>query len=68
MAYWHRDGNGWIVGGMTVMDIAMVMAMDGLLAMQWQWTGDGDGCRNGNGNEWHVGNKTTMDGLLAARW
>jgi hypothetical protein len=41
-AYWHRNGDGRIVGSMTVMDVAMKMAMDGLSATQWQWTGEGD--------------------------
>ncbi len=66
MAYRHRNGNGWIVGGMTVMDVATAMAMDCLLAIQWQWTGDGDGRHDSNRDEWHVGNAMMMDGLLAA--
>jgi hypothetical protein len=49
-----------------MMDVAMAMAMDGLLATQQQWTDDGDGSRDGDGDEWHVGNATTMDELLAA--
>ncbi len=51
-----------------VMDVATAMAMDGLLAMQWQWTGDGDGRCDGNGDERLVDNAMTMDGSLAAQW
>ncbi len=66
MAYRHRDSNGWIVGGVMVMDLTTAVAMDGLSAMRWQWRGDGDGCCNNNGDERRIGNGLTMDGSLAA--
>jgi hypothetical protein len=52
---------------MTMMDIVMAMAMDGLSAMQWQWPGDSDGRCDGDGDERCVGNSMTMDELLAVQ-
>jgi hypothetical protein len=42
--------NTTAMDGMKVMDVAMAMAMDGLLAMLQRWTGNGDECCDGNGN------------------